>query len=91
MGILEAMSYAVPCVATDVGGIPEIIESGVNGLLVKVGDVEGLGSAIASLLGDGDSRHRLGLEARQTAIDKYSTQAVEKLLASIYCSVGACK
>lgn len=91
MGVLEAMSYAVPCVATDVGGLPEIIDSGVNGLLVKVGDVEGLSTAIARLLGDADFRQRLGLEARQTAIDKYSTQAVEKLLAGTYCSACAGK
>jgi glycosyltransferase involved in cell wall biosynthesis len=50
MALLEGMSNAIPIVATPVGGVPDLICSGENGLLVSPGDVEGLARAIVSLL-----------------------------------------
>jgi glycosyltransferase involved in cell wall biosynthesis len=47
---LEAMRHGIPVVSTRVGGIPEIIEQGVNGLIVDAGDMEALGKAVESLV-----------------------------------------
>lgn len=87
MGILEAMSHATPCVATSVGGVPDMIEDGVNGRLTPVGDVTGLAAALADLLGSEPHRQALGLAARRTVEGRYSPAAVEAKLASIYRAV----
>ena len=62
--IIEAMSVGVPCISTYVGGIPEIIENGSNGLLVNPGDIGGIKQAILSI---NDSNYK-----------KYSDNAVKK-------------
>jgi glycosyltransferase involved in cell wall biosynthesis len=65
MALLEAMGYAMAVVATEVGGIPELIEPGENGLLVAPEDAVGLGAAIEELLADPELRRRLGMAARR--------------------------
>ena len=65
MVIVEAMSWGLPIVATRVGGIPEIITDGVNGLLVPPGDARALAEAVRLLCQDADLRERLGAEARR--------------------------
>ncbi|MDW0114031.1 glycosyltransferase [Sporosarcina saromensis] len=47
---IEALSYGIPLIGTTVGGIPEVIEEGVTGLLVKYGDIENLSSKLEELL-----------------------------------------
>ena len=62
--VLEAMAHARPVVATRVGGIPDLIEDGVNGLLMSVGDSDALTSALSRLAADPDMGRRLGSAAR---------------------------
>ena len=57
--VMEAMAASVPVIATDVGGVGEIIEDGVTGLLVPPGDVAALSSAIAKVCSDSGLRRRL--------------------------------
>jgi|Tabmets5t2r1_1033131.scaffolds.fasta_scaffold00992_3 glycosyltransferase involved in cell wall biosynthesis len=66
--VLEAMSMARPVVASAVGGIPELIQHGVNGLLVPPGDRAALVQALKSLVEDEGLRAELGRRARQTAM-----------------------
>lgn len=66
MSVLEAMSYAAAVVATPVGGLPELIAEGRNGLLVAPGDVAGLSARLAELIVDPDLRAELGRAARLT-------------------------
>ncbi|HEY9802898.1 MAG TPA: glycosyltransferase family 4 protein [Leptolyngbyaceae cyanobacterium] len=66
MAILEAMGWELPIVTTPVGGIPEVIISGKNGLLVNPGDVQQLSAAIQLLVEDESLRLSMGRLARET-------------------------
>jgi len=70
--ILESMACEVPVIATKVGGIPEIIEDGYNGLLVKPGSSTALANAVAILLDDKQLRYSLGKRAKETVKRKFS-------------------
>jgi glycosyltransferase involved in cell wall biosynthesis len=89
MALLEAMSWGLPVIATPVGGIPQVILTGENGLLVQPGDVRGLSSALSRLLGDRDLRRRLGQQALETIMTSYSLEASLSQLAGIYRRLGA--
>jgi glycosyltransferase involved in cell wall biosynthesis len=69
--VLEAMSCGLPVVATRIGGIPEIIDDGRNGLLVPPNDPKGLAESLLALARDDGLRARLGGKARQTAIERH--------------------
>jgi glycosyltransferase involved in cell wall biosynthesis len=83
MALLEAMSWGLPVITTPVGGIPELVISGTNGLLVNPGDIAGLSAALQSLVASEQLRLQLGNAARATVmpfeIGKYFSQ-----LASVY-------
>jgi glycosyltransferase involved in cell wall biosynthesis len=82
MALLEAMSFALPVIATPVGAIPQVISDGVNGLLVPAGDVPALAAALARLLGEPALRARLGAAARASIEARFSLEsAIERLLA----------
>jgi glycosyltransferase involved in cell wall biosynthesis len=66
LGMVEAMAYGCPIVVTSVGGIPELIEEGVNGLLCQPGDSACLAQKIRTLIEDPALRIRLGQAARQS-------------------------
>ena len=74
MSILEAMSSGVAVVATDVGGNPEIIRSGVNGLLVPTNDSNRLAKAIIFLIANKDINQKMGAEARLTIETSFSAK-----------------
>ncbi|MBI3552438.1 MAG: glycosyltransferase family 4 protein [Elusimicrobia bacterium] len=67
MAIVEAMGAGKAVLATRVGGVPEYLRSGVNGLLVDPGDVEGLCRGLERLAGDAVLRKKLAAGARETA------------------------
>jgi glycosyltransferase involved in cell wall biosynthesis len=60
---VEALAVGTPVLATDVGGVPEVVRDGENGLLVRAGDADGLADAIRRLLGDPELRDRLAAAA----------------------------
>jgi glycosyltransferase involved in cell wall biosynthesis len=63
MVLLEGMAFGLPALATPVGGIPQLVEDRVTGLLVPPGDVEHLADAIAELARDPEGRKRMGSAA----------------------------
>lgn len=69
--LLEAMRAGVPVVASDVGGVGEIVENGVTGLLVAPGDARGLAYAIDRLLADVPARARLAQNARRFVMERH--------------------
>ena len=82
--LLEAMSYGLPCVATRVGGVPMVIQEGVNGLLVEAGDEAALAGAIERLIGEPDLRRRLGLAARETIEQRFAWKARAAEIGQMY-------
>jgi glycosyltransferase involved in cell wall biosynthesis len=68
--LLEALAAGRPVVASRVAGIPEVIQDGVNGLLVPEGDPLALQRALEVLVGNPEARARLGREARRTAVER---------------------
>jgi len=81
---LEAMALGVPVVATNVGGLPEVIQNGVNGLLVPPDAAGALGLAIARLLDDRALAHRLTNEARRTVEQRFSADVHAKTVTDVY-------
>jgi len=76
--ILEAMACGCAVVSTDCGGPRDMIEDGVNGLLVPVGDVDAIVEAAKRLLGDEDLRRRIAAAGVKTAADYTWEKAAEK-------------
>lgn len=88
MALLEAMSWGLPVIATPVGGIPQLVSSGVNGLLVAPGDTTALTIAMTRLLSDVALRERLGRAARETVAARFSLDATLEQLCGIYRRFG---
>jgi glycogen synthase len=84
MVLLEAMAHGRAVVATPVGGIPSLVEDGVTGLLVPVGDPEALRAAIDRLLADPELRRRLGRAARERVSELCSWDRVVDETLSAY-------
>jgi glycosyltransferase involved in cell wall biosynthesis len=76
ISIIEAMSLGLPVVASDVGGIPEVITHGENGLLFPTGDIKALADSVNLLLGDPSLRERLSANAALTAKERFSADAM---------------
>lgn len=79
MTLLEAMSYGVPSIATNVAAIPEAINEE-NGIVIRPGDVDELSEALKELVLNQDKREQLGLKAYQDAAERFS---VEKHIAAV--------
>ncbi len=87
--LLAAMAHSLPVVAIARGGIPEVVEDGKNGLLMKELDSSALATAISSLLSNASEARRLGDAARETIITRFSvTRMVEETI-RLYESVVA--
>jgi glycosyltransferase involved in cell wall biosynthesis len=83
----EAMAHGRAVVATDVGGLADAIDNGVDGLLVPAGDVLALRAAIERLLADPELRLRLGHAARAKAEREWSWQVAGDQLVELYRSI----
>jgi glycosyltransferase involved in cell wall biosynthesis len=86
MVALEAMSRGRPVIASDIGGLPDVVVDGETGLLVPPGDVNELRSAIGRLLGDPALRDRMGKSAIQRA-RQFSARAVVPKIEEVYASL----
>jgi len=76
LSILEGMTFGCPNVAFQVGGIPEVMESGQHGLLVPFGDTAALAHAVGSLIADPSLRTSLGTAARERAAALFSADRI---------------
>src|SRR5277367_4375098 len=76
LAALEAMACEVPVVATNVGGVPEVIEHGVDGYLVEPGDVASAAKFATDILSRGDRGREMGKIARINAKKKFCANDV---------------
>jgi glycosyltransferase involved in cell wall biosynthesis len=72
VAVIEAMAAARPVVATAVGGVPDVVETGVTGVLVAAGGVEPMAEGIVQLASDPGLRQRMGAAGRARAAARYS-------------------
>jgi len=80
VALMEAMYWRIPVISTEILGLPELIDSGKNGLLVKPEDVDGLADAIAGLAASADTRRVIGEQAREKVLAEFNTErSVEQL------------
>jgi glycosyltransferase involved in cell wall biosynthesis len=84
MVVQQAMAAGLPVVATRVGGIPYQIEHRVTGLLVAVGDVAGLATAIRSLVKDAGLAERLSATSKSEALKHYSADKIAAATSAVY-------
>ncbi len=82
--ILEAMSMAKPVISTLHAGIPDVIQNGVNGILVPERANEELKAALAKVIGDEQLRLRLGSEARRRIVESFTVEAMNERLTTIF-------
>ena len=82
--LLEGLSCGLPVVATRVGGIPEIVEDGVNGFLVQPKCPEAIAEKILELNADRGLRMRLGEAARETVLERYTAEKAVNQYLKIY-------
>jgi glycosyltransferase involved in cell wall biosynthesis len=82
--LMEAMLHSLPCVATDISGSQDLLESGVNGLLVPPMDADKLAAAICYLLGHPDEALEMGKKARTTILQRTDIDVVAEQYLSLY-------
>jgi len=81
---LEAMACGVPCIGTNVGGIPEVIEQGVSGYICEVGDLEDISRKAISLLSDFDLHQKMSLKALDTVKTKFRADRIVEQYEQLY-------
>lgn len=83
ISVLEAMSYSLPIISTNVGGIPEILKDGVNGYLIHPGNKNEIEASINNLMSDKDLRQKMGVASRNM-VEEHLPEFVEKQLSNLY-------
>jgi glycosyltransferase involved in cell wall biosynthesis len=83
-GIIEAMAAGLPVVSTYVGGIPEVVENGINGFLINPGDHQDLAEKMIRLIKDSALRSMMGVTNVTKIQQSYSLESVQTKLSTIY-------
>ncbi len=84
VAVLEALSCRVPVVVTAVGGLVDVVEHGVNGLLVKPDDDRALLAALRRMVAEPELRRRLGEAGRRRVEEAFSVDAMTRGNLSVY-------
>ncbi len=84
IALLEAMSQALPAITTSVGGIPEMVQHGITGLLVPQGNVNDFSNAILKMANSRSLRVQMGLKARESFLSNFHEDIVLKKYQQVY-------
>ena len=82
--LLEAMACGVPCIGTEVGGIPEVITHGENGFLVPLGDIGRVADYGIQLLMDDQLHNTLKENALKTVQEKFNSAKIVQQYEALY-------
>ena len=82
--LLEAMACGLPCIASDVGGVSLVIESGKNGLLIPSASLKDLKNSILQLIQEDGNRNKLAQAARKSVIEIYNWKVVSEKFEELY-------
>jgi N-acetyl-alpha-D-glucosaminyl L-malate synthase BshA len=91
MAALEAMASEVPVIATNTGGLPEVVRDGDTGYLLPVGDVAGMAARGLEILRDDELRRKMGRRGREVAVDLFDEQKIVPYYREMYERVIAAK
>jgi glycosyltransferase involved in cell wall biosynthesis len=86
--LLEAMCYETPVVATTVGGVPGVVQDGINGLLIPSENAEALTTALQSVLTNSQLRTTLGVAGRETIVSKFDFAVRMRKVRAVYDSLS---
>ncbi|MDI6603932.1 MAG: glycosyltransferase family 4 protein [Thermoanaerobacteraceae bacterium] len=84
LSIIEAMFQGKPVIATNVGGIPEILKNSSYGIIINSGDVNALSKYIKKLVNDSELRKKLSQFGKEYVINKFSCEKMYREIDSIY-------
>jgi len=82
--LLEAMACGIPAIGTRVGGIPEIIENGITGILIEPGNQQALVDAITKLLDSPEQRKKMGIKSREKCVRYFDCRTYSNMVKQIY-------
>lgn len=86
--LLQAMAAGKPVIGTRVGGIPEVIEEGVNGLLVPPRECNSMGKALTLLLDDPEKRRLMGQAGYERVAMEHTTSVMLDRMEAVYSKLG---
>jgi rhamnosyl/mannosyltransferase len=91
VSVLEALSCETPVIASNIGGIPEIVENYKNGILFPPNNALRLAEAIQYLLENENVRKKFGQEGKQRIAENFSSEIIVKRICKLYGEMIACE
>ncbi|WP_163581994.1 N-acetyl-alpha-D-glucosaminyl L-malate synthase BshA [Gracilibacillus saliphilus] len=85
--LLEAMACGVPCIGSNVGGIPEVIKDGVTGYIEELGDIDAFAARTLELVSDMDKWHSFSAKAKERVVQHFSSDKIKQQYEALYAEV----
>lgn len=87
--MIEAMSHCKPVIASNIGGITDVVDDGLNGILVPAGDAAALAAAMMKLIANDDLRRKMGKKAKEIVDERFNWHTIVQNIVSLYQQVMA--
>ncbi|THE15112.1 N-acetyl-alpha-D-glucosaminyl L-malate synthase BshA [Bacillus timonensis] len=85
--LIEAMACGVPTIGTNTGGIPEVIDEGIDGYICELGDIEDIASKSIALLKDSDLHRKMSNQAIRSVQEKFNSERIVNDYEDLYYSI----